>query len=150
MSENRRIEYRPSDTVRKHSEIIDNEMFKETLRIIPEPQRPVSTYIPASEGPDYLKLILNARVYDVASETPLTLANKLSARMENTIYLKREDLQPIFSFKCRGAYNRMCQLTPEERERGVIAVSAGNAKFRIKACRKSCARSCIGGQKIGN
>ena len=67
---------------------------------------------------DYLKLILNARVYNVASESPLTLATKLSSRLENTIYLKREDLQPIFSFKCRGSYNRMAQLTLQEREKG--------------------------------
>nr|KAJ3422783.1 hypothetical protein HK105_006336 [Polyrhizophydium stewartii] len=75
---------------------------------------------------DYLKLILNARVYDVANETPLTFANKLSTRLKNNIHLKREDLQPIFSFKCRGAYNKMFQLTPAERANGVCAVSAGN------------------------
>ncbi|KAH6565760.1 hypothetical protein BASA62_007059 [Batrachochytrium salamandrivorans] len=75
---------------------------------------------------DYLKLILNARVYDVANETPLTYASKLSTRLGNKIYLKREDLQPIFSFKCRGAYNKMYQLTPSERSRGVCAASAGN------------------------
>ncbi|KAJ3107390.1 hypothetical protein HDU97_004272 [Phlyctochytrium planicorne] len=71
-------------------------------------------------------MILNARVYDVAQETPLTYAPKLSARLHNTIYLKREDTQPIFSFKCRGAFNRMYHLTKEEKARGVICVSAGN------------------------
>ena len=78
---------------------------------------------PPSDEPDYLKLILNARVYDVAIESPLTLATKLSARTGNKIYLKREDLQPIFSFKCRGAYNRMCRLSAQEKMNGVIAVS---------------------------
>ncbi len=75
---------------------------------------------------DYLQLILNSRVYDVANETPLNLANKLSQRLGNQIYLKREDLQPIFSFKCRGAYNRIYQLSAEEKQRGVCCVSAGN------------------------
>ncbi|KAL6058877.1 threonine deaminase [Balamuthia mandrillaris] len=75
---------------------------------------------------DYLQLVLTARVYDVAIESPLQLAKNLSARLANHIYLKREDLQPVFSFKLRGAYNRMCHLTPEERNRGVIACSAGN------------------------
>ncbi|KAI8915309.1 tryptophan synthase beta subunit-like PLP-dependent enzyme [Powellomyces hirtus] len=88
---------------------------------------------PSAEEPaeihefDYLKMILNARVYDVAIESPLTYAAKLSSRLDNKIYLKREDLQPtIFSFKCRGAFNRMYHLTDEERSRGVCCVSAGN------------------------
>ena len=59
---------------------------------------------------DYLKKILRARVYDVAVETPLEKAKNLSQRFENQIWLKREDLQPVFSFKLRGAYNRMVQL----------------------------------------
>ncbi|PVU85078.1 hypothetical protein BB560_007159 [Smittium megazygosporum] len=75
---------------------------------------------------DYLSLILSSYVYDVAKETPLTFASNLSARMNNNVYLKREDLQPIFSFKIRGAYNKMVNLSPEEKARGVIAVSAGN------------------------
>ncbi|MBF0218246.1 MAG: threonine ammonia-lyase, biosynthetic [Gammaproteobacteria bacterium] len=74
----------------------------------------------------YIKKILTARVYDVAQETPLDFAPQLSARLANEIYLKREDLQPVFSFKLRGAYNRMVQLTPEEAAAGVIAASAGN------------------------
>jgi len=74
----------------------------------------------------YLKRILNARVYDVAIETPLEAAPNLSARTGNTILLKREDMQPVFSFKLRGAYNKMAQLTPEQLKRGVIAASAGN------------------------
>jgi threonine dehydratase len=74
----------------------------------------------------YLKRILNARVYDVAIETPLEHAPNLSARIGNTLLLKREDMQPVFSFKLRGAYNKMAQLTPEQLKRGVITASAGN------------------------
>ncbi len=75
---------------------------------------------------DYLQRILNARVYDVAVETPLDLAKKLSARMGNQIWLKREDTQPVHSFKLRGAYNKMARLSPSELARGVICSSAGN------------------------
>jgi threonine dehydratase len=75
---------------------------------------------------DYIKRILTARVYDVAIETPLEPARALSARLCNNVLLKREDLQPVFSFKLRGAYNRMANLSAVERERGVIAASAGN------------------------
>ncbi len=74
----------------------------------------------------YLKRILNARVYDVAIETPLEVAPNLSARTGNTILLKREDMQPVFSFKLRGAYNKMAQLNAEQLKRGVITASAGN------------------------
>ena len=75
---------------------------------------------------DYLRRILNARVYDVAIESPLELAPSLSARLGNRVLLKREDMQPVFSFKLRGAYNRMVQLTPALLRRGVICASAGN------------------------
>jgi len=75
---------------------------------------------------DYLKRILNAKVYDVAQETPLEVAPVLSARLENHVLLKREDLQPVFSFKLRGAYNKMAHLSAAELARGVIAASAGN------------------------
>jgi len=75
---------------------------------------------------DYLQKILRARVYDVAVETPLEQAKNLSNRFKNQIWLKREDLQPVFSFKLRGAYNRMSQLTKDELQKGVIASSAGN------------------------
>ncbi|QDT54459.1 L-threonine dehydratase biosynthetic IlvA [Caulifigura coniformis] len=75
---------------------------------------------------DYLQRILNARVYDVAVETPLEMARKLSARLNNHVWLKREDTQPVFSFKLRGAYNKMARLSPEELERGVVCASAGN------------------------
>lgn len=74
----------------------------------------------------YLRRILLSRVYDVAIETPLEKAELLSKRLGNTILLKREDLQPVFSFKIRGAYNKMAKLGPEELARGVIAASAGN------------------------
>lgn len=74
----------------------------------------------------YIKKILDARVYDVAIESPLTRARSLSKRLSNNIYLKREDLQPVFSFKCRGAYNAIAQLSDEEKARGVICASAGN------------------------
>jgi threonine dehydratase len=75
---------------------------------------------------DYLEKILNARVYDVAIESPLELAPNLSGRIGNRILLKREDMQPVFSFKLRGAYNKMAALTPAQRKRGVICASAGN------------------------
>ena len=74
----------------------------------------------------YIERILRARVYDVAHETPLTPAPQLSARLDNEVFLKREDLQPVFSFKLRGAYNKLIHLDPEVRARGVIAASAGN------------------------
>lgn len=75
---------------------------------------------------EYLRRILKARVYDVAQETPLDYAVHLSEKLDNKVLLKREDLQPVFSFKLRGAYNRMVHLTAEEKARGVITASAGN------------------------
>lgn len=75
---------------------------------------------------DYLEKILKARVYDVAQETPLEIAPRLSDRLHNKILLKREDVQSVFSFKLRGAYNKMAQLPAELLQRGVIAASAGN------------------------
>ncbi|KXS47541.1 MAG: threonine dehydratase, partial [Marinobacter sp. T13-3] len=74
----------------------------------------------------YIKKILDARVYDVAIETPLTEARSLSKRLGNNILIKREDLQPVFSFKIRGAYNRIAQLSEEQKAKGVICASAGN------------------------
>ncbi|MEK9996326.1 MAG: threonine ammonia-lyase, biosynthetic [Halieaceae bacterium] len=74
----------------------------------------------------YIKRILNAQVYDVARETPLDPAPLLSARLGNHALLKREDLQPVFSFKCRGAYNKMIHLDEASRAAGVVAASAGN------------------------
>ncbi len=75
---------------------------------------------------DYLRRVLRARVYDVARETPLDPMKRLSERLGNTVLLKREDLQPVFSFKLRGAYNKIFALSPDERRKGVIAASAGN------------------------
>ncbi|MDB5881775.1 MAG: ilvA [Ramlibacter sp.] len=75
---------------------------------------------------DYLKKILTARVYDVAVESALEPAKNLSRRLHNKVLLKREDQQAVFSFKLRGAYNKMAHLTPEQLQRGVICASAGN------------------------
>src|SRR3989337_1423877 len=75
---------------------------------------------------DYLERILKARVYDVAIESPLEFAPVLSRRLGNRLLLKREDLQPVFSFKLRGAYNKMANLPAAKLARGVIAASAGN------------------------
>ena len=86
------------------------------------PQSPATPLSPD----DYLRKILNARVYDVAHETPLDHARVLSRRIGNTVLLKREDQQPVFSFKLRGAYNKMAQLTPGQLHKGVICASAGN------------------------
>jgi threonine dehydratase len=80
----------------------------------------------ARTADDYLKKILTARVYDVAIESPLEPARNLSRRLGNQVLLKREDQQPVFSFKLRGAYNKMAHLTPQELQRGVICASAGN------------------------
>ena len=82
----------------------------------------VTTLTPA----DYLKMILTARVYDVAVESALEPAKNLSRRLHNTVLLKREDQQPVFSFKLRGAYNKMAHLTPAQLKKGVICASAGN------------------------
>ncbi len=75
---------------------------------------------------DMVKAVLTSRVYEVALKTPLTKATKLSAITQSNAYLKREDLQPIHSFKLRGAYNKIAQLTKAEQAKGVIAASAGN------------------------
>jgi threonine dehydratase len=88
---------------------------------------------------DYLQRILRARVYDVAIESPLDPAPNLSARLDNRVLLKREDLQPVFSFKLRGAYNKMAGLSAAELERGVIAASAGNHAQGVA----------LGAQKLG-
>ena len=75
---------------------------------------------------DYLTRILNARVYDVAVESDLDIAKNLSRRLHNKVLLKREDQQPVFSFKLRGAYNKRANLTAEQLQKGVICASAGN------------------------
>jgi len=85
----------------------------------------------------YIKLIENASVYDVAVNTPITFAPNLSSKEKNKIYLKREDLQPIFSFKNRGAYNKIVNLSSDQQKKGVIAASAGNhAQGVASACKK--------------
>jgi threonine dehydratase len=83
---------------------------------------PLTTLGPA----EYLKKILTARVYDVAQETALEPAKNLSLRLNNQVLLKREDQQPVHSFKLRGAYNKMAQLGAEQLSKGVICASAGN------------------------
>ncbi len=75
---------------------------------------------------NYVDRILKAKVYDVAVETSLDAAPRLSSRLDNRILFKREDLQPVFSFKIRGAYNKIAQLSPISAQRGVICASAGN------------------------
>src|SRR2546430_11985966 len=74
----------------------------------------------------YIERILKARVYDVAIESPLEEAARLSRRLGNRVLLKREDLQPVFSFKLRGAYNRIAHLSEASARRGVVCASAGN------------------------
>ena len=94
----------------------------------PSRRGPTTPPVPAMlpPGSSYLQRILNARVYEVARETALTPATKLSQRLGNKVWLKREDEQAVFSFKLRGAYNKMAHLTPEQRAAGVICASAGN------------------------
>jgi threonine dehydratase len=75
---------------------------------------------------NYVDRILKAKVYDIAVETSLDGAPRLSRRLDNRILFKREDLQPVFSFKIRGAYNKIAQLSPITAQRGVICASAGN------------------------
>ncbi|KAI0279345.1 tryptophan synthase beta subunit-like PLP-dependent enzyme [Russula aff. rugulosa BPL654] len=83
-------------------------------------------FILPTKTPDYLRLILTSKVYEVLKETPLVHAPNLSTKLGNQIYLKREDLQEVFSFKIRGAYNFMASLSDEERWKGVVTCSAGN------------------------
>ncbi|WP_428239652.1 threonine ammonia-lyase, biosynthetic [Gynuella sp.] len=75
---------------------------------------------------NYVKKILNAKVYEAAVETSLDPAPNLSNRLKNQVWIKREDLQPVFSFKLRGAYNKMAQLSDEQKAKGVVCASAGN------------------------
>ena len=85
----------------------------------------------------YLKMIEEASVYDVAINSPTTHAINLSAKENNNIFLKREDMQPIFSFKNRGAYNKIVNLSEEKKLSGIIAASAGNhAQGVALACKK--------------
>ncbi|KAI3473308.1 hypothetical protein Pfo_030599 [Paulownia fortunei] len=112
---------------------------KPLLRVSPSSLQCESGYLVPNENPDnaavrngtltameYLTNILSSKVYDVAYESPLQLATKLSERWGVNVWLKREDFQPVFSFKLRGAYNMMAKLPKEQLERGVICSSAGN------------------------
>ena len=89
------------------------------------PQKPAASP-PALTPADYLKKMLTARVYDVAVESALEPAKQLGRRLHNKVLLKREDQQPVFSFKLRGAYNKLAHLSPEQLQKGVICASAGN------------------------
>ncbi|RKF62418.1 Threonine dehydratase, mitochondrial [Erysiphe neolycopersici] len=95
-------------------------LLDDLKRVVPD------EYLLPNGYPDYLRLILTSRVYEVVDETPLTHAINLSNRLECKVLLKREDLQPVFSFKLRGAYNKMAHLSPEVSWKGVVACSAGN------------------------
>jgi threonine dehydratase len=94
---------------------------------------------PALTAADYLQKILNARVYDVAVESALAPAPALSLRLHNQVLLKREDEQPVFSFKLRGAYNKMAHLSPAQLKKGVTCASAGNHAQGVA----------LGAQKLG-
>ena len=74
---------------------------------------------------DYVKKIESANLYDLVQKTPINFASSLSEKLENSVYIKREDLQPVFSFKIRGAYNKLKNLSKLELDRGVIAAAAG-------------------------
>ena len=85
----------------------------------------------------YLDLIAESKVYDVAENTPMTFASNLSSKLKNEVFLKREDMQPIFSFKIRGAYNKIANLSKQQQKRGVLTASAGNhAQGVANACKK--------------
>ena len=91
----------------------------------------------------YLKLIEDAKVYDVALKTPITFAPNISQKEKNKIYLKREDLQPVFSFKNRGAYNKIINLNDKQKRSGVIAASAGNHAQGVAVSCKSLKIECL-------
>ena len=80
----------------------------------------------SSKTKRYINLIESSNVYDIAQITPVTKANQLSKALKNEVFLKREDLQPVFSFKIRGAYNKLYKLKKNGLKRPVIAASAGN------------------------
>lgn len=107
-----------------------NGEFKPNFAVPPD-------YLLQDGHPDYLRLILTSRVYEVVKETPLTQATNLSARLGCNVLLKREDLQPVFSFKIRGAHNKIAHLSEEERKKGVIACSAGNHAQGVALSAKS-------------
>ena len=94
----------------------------------PEPltyPRLASHHLLPDGTPDYLRLILNSKVYEIVRETQLIRCEGLSTRLGNEVWVKREDLQDVFSFKIRGAYNFMANIPKEERWKGVVTCSAG-------------------------
>ena len=97
-----------------------------TLSLVNELDSVSSNGTPAWDSARYLREILKAPVYEAAEHTPLQEMPALSARLGNTVEVKREDLQAVHSFKIRGAYNAMRSLSAAERERGVVTASAGN------------------------
>lgn len=101
-----------------------SELASDAPQTLPYPRLEKYHLLP-SDRPDYLRLILMSKVYEIVNETPLVLASNLSTKLGNQIWLKREDVQEVFSFKIRGAYNFMASLTDEERWKGVITCSAG-------------------------
>ena len=103
-----------------------NRMTTSPKQAVKAPRQPANSAAKSLSPADYLKKILTARVYDVAVESALEPAKTLSHRLGNTVLLKREDTQPVFSFKLRGAYNKMAHLTAAQLKKGVICASAGN------------------------
>ena len=102
----------------------------------PNPAHPSFEGIPKSfllpDGyPDYLRLILTSRVYEITQETALTQGINLSSKLGVRVVLKREDLQPVFSFKIRGAYNKMANIPEDEKWKGVVACSAGSNLLKL-------------------
>ena len=119
----------------RHAVVLDcckpiTSSFSTTQQTSPPPTTPSSTNsytkAPSDDVKGYLGKILNSKVYEVAIETELQHAENLSNLLDNTIFLKREDTQPVFSFKIRGAYNKMASLPHTALSRGVVACSAGN------------------------
>ena len=117
---------RPPMTPHEEPELVDPEELLLVDGEIGPVTRPATKELDVAREAWYVRAILTADVYDVAIESPCEIAPRLSERIGASIYLKREDLQPVFSFKIRGAYNKMKQLSEEERARGVITSSAGN------------------------
>ena len=97
----------------------------------------------AGPAAEYMERILRARVYDVAIESPLEPASRLSRRLGNTVLLKREDMQPVFSFKLRGAYNKIANLSASAAARGVICASAGNHAQGVALAAGTVLASCV-------
>ena len=91
------------------------------------------SFLLADGYPDYLRLILTSRVYEITQETQLTSAVNLSGKLGARVVLKREDLQPVFSFKIRGAYNKMAHIPEEDRWKGVVACSAGVSRRKTES-----------------